>query len=309
MKNMNLAIAAVVVILAGVGIYLFTKKSPEMTYVAPSPTSTPIAKENLPSPTVVPITPAKTVDTTKTMLGTSVGGHELLAYHFGSGTKEVLFVGGLHGGYEWGTVLLSYALMDHLKANPSAIPANVKVTVIPVANPDGLAKVAGTADRFTAADVSSSKEVQVSGRFNGNTVDLNRNFDCDWKATGMWQSTRVSGGSGAFSEPESKAIKAYVENHSLAGVVAFFSAGGGVYASYCGEGVSSATKSLMNTYAKAAGYSAFEKYNHYEITGDMTNWLAKNNVPAISVILPTHENIDWEKNKAGIMATINAIGR
>jgi hypothetical protein len=57
--------------------------------------------------------------------------------------------------------------------------------------------------------------VVVSGRYNGNTVDLNRNFDCDWQASGVWQSTQVSGGSKAFSEPEpSLAIKTYVEKIS-----------------------------------------------------------------------------------------------
>jgi hypothetical protein len=36
----------------------------------------------------------------------------------------------------------------------------------------------------------------------------------------------------------------------------------------------------------------------------MVNWLAKENVPAISVLLTTHEVIEWDKNKAGIEALL-----
>ena len=45
-------------------------------------------------------------------------------------------------------------------------------------------------------------------------------------------------------------------------------------------------------------------FDFYEVNGDMTNWLAKNNIPAISVLLSTHENIEWSKNKAGIEALL-----
>src|SRR3989338_11578153 len=80
------------------------------------------------------------VDKTKTVIGTSAGGNNITAYHFGEGDSDLLFVGGIHGGYEWNTVLVAYQLMDYLKANSNVIPANVKVTVVPVLNPDGLNK-------------------------------------------------------------------------------------------------------------------------------------------------------------------------
>jgi hypothetical protein len=311
MKNTAIIVGVVVLaILLGTGVYFFTRQSPDPVYVAEDPipqaTSTPTSPASSANPTS---TPAKVENKDRTVLGTSIEGRELVAYHFGTGERELLIVGGLHGGYEWGTVLLAYQFIDHLKAQPNVIPANMKVTVIPVANPDGLAKVVGNKDRFTSADVSASKEVQASGRFNANQVDLNRNFACDWKPTGMWQSKRVSGGSAAFSEPESGAIKEYVEGRSLSGVIALFSAGGGVYASYCDGAASTATRSLLAAYAQASKYPSFETYDHYEITGDMTNWLASIGVPAISVLLTTHDNTEWEKNRAGVMAAIAHLAR
>lgn len=146
-------------------------------------------------------------DETKTILGKSVQGRDIAAYHFGDGEKEVVFVGGMHGGYSWNTTLLAYELMDHLEKNPGAIPAGVKATVIPVLNPDGLALVAGKTEGFTKADVSTSETTRTNGRFNANNVDLNRNFDCDWKVSGTWQNRAVSGGSAPFSEPESQAFR------------------------------------------------------------------------------------------------------
>ena len=235
-------------------------------------------------------------------IGKSLEGRDISAYHFGTGDTELLFIGGIHGGYEWNTSLVALELMDYLDKNPEIIPANVKVTVIPVLNPDGLAKVVASTTRFTAKDVSSSQDAQVSGRFNGNTVDLNRNFDCDWQATGTWQNKAVSGGSAAFSEPESRGLKTYVETQKPKAVVVWFSAAGGVFSSNCHNGVLPETRTLTNTYAKASGYGAYETFNYYEITGDVTNWLAKQNVPAISVLLTNHTDTEWSKNLAGIKA-------
>lgn len=238
-----------------------------------------------------------------TVIGKSVEGRDIIAYHYGIGTTtEILFVGGIHGGYEWNTALVATQAAEYLKANPDVIPSNVKVTVIPVLNPDGLNKIVGTTTGdFTQADVPEST---VAGRFNANDVDLNRNFDCDWQASGKWQSKTVSGGSEAFSEPESLALKNYVETNKPAAVVVWYSAAGGVYASSCHNGVSPETNTLTKTFAKASGYSAYESFDFYATTGDMVNWLAKNNIPAISVLLTNHTSTEWTKNEAGIKAVL-----
>ena len=102
-------------------------------------------------------------------------------------------------------------LIDYINGNPAIIPADIKVTVIPVLNPDGLNKVVGTAGRFAKSDVPTSTSETVPGRFNANNVDLNRNFDCDWQTEATWQTKKVSGGREVFSEPESLAVKNYIE--------------------------------------------------------------------------------------------------
>ena len=292
MKNTIIAVVATIIVIVG-GYFLF--KTLSNTPSSTGQTGTPAQTVNEPA----------AVNANETVIGTSVQGRTITAYHFGTGDTELLFIGGIHGGYEWNTSLVAYEAMDYLKANPDVIPSNLKVTVIPVLNPDGLFKVAGTEGRFTASDISSSQTVQTSGRFNGNTVDLNRNFDCDWIAEGKWQNTNVSGGTEAFSEPESQAIKSYIESNKPVAVVTWFSAAGGVYASNCHNGVSKETNAIMKTFADASGYPAYASFDFYAITGDMTNWLAKIGTPAISILLTNHTDTEWTKNLAGIKALLN----
>jgi len=64
------------------------------------------------------------------------------------------------------------------------------------------------------------------------------------------------------------------------------------------------TRVITNAYADASGYAAYEDFDFYEITGDAINWLAKKNIPAISVLLTTHEDVEWNKNRAGIEALL-----
>jgi len=155
---------------------------------------------------LTPVAPSETKvqGPERKVLGLSVEGREIESYTFGNGKTQLVFVGGIHGGYEWNTVILAYEFMDYLNTNPEFIPKNLTITVIPSANPDGVFKIIGKEGRFTIADVPAggSKE---TGRLNAHAVDLNRNFDCDWKATGIWQNKTVSGGDKPFSEPESEA--------------------------------------------------------------------------------------------------------
>ncbi|MFZ2303621.1 MAG: M14 family metallopeptidase [Minisyncoccia bacterium] len=295
MKKIIILVIGALLIGAGVYFYITNK----------AVTQAPVTGAPVTTATTTKTETAKPIDTTKTVIGKSVEKRDITAYHFGTGAKEVLFVGGIHGGYEWNTALVAFELMDYLTANPKTIPANVKVTVIPVLNPDGLKKVTGKEGRFTKADVSASSDVVISGRFNANNVDLNRNFDCDWQSKGVWMTETVSGGSKAFSEAESLSFKNYVESKNPSAVITWYSSAGGVFSSSCHNGVLPETKALTNTFANASGYPAYESYDFYKLTGDMPNWLAKKNIPAISVLLTTHQDTEWTKNLAGVKAVLN----
>lgn len=251
------------------------------------------------------VTPPKAIETSSPIykvLGTSVEGRKIESYTYGNGEKHIVFVGGVHGGYEWNSILLAYEFLDYLNQNPKVIPDNMAVTVIPNANPDGVFKVTQTVGRFTTKDVSTSTKILASGRFNANQVDLNRNFDCKWKPKSTWQSKIVSAGTKAFSEPEAVALRDFVLENNPEAVIFWHSQANAVYASECKAGILPETLDIMNAYSKASGYKPIKAFGSYEITGDAEGWLASINIPAITVELKTHESIEWEKNLAGIKA-------
>lgn len=299
MKNTTIIVSLFVIIGLIIGVYFFTKDSSDLAPADQTATSTDLSSSSTDQVT------APVINEKETVIGSSLEKHDLTAYHYGTGEKNILFVGGIHGGYEWNTSLLAYELMDYLEANPSAIPEDIKVTVIPVLNPDGLNKVVGTTGRFVSTDVSSLPETVIEGRFNSRGVDLNRNFDCGWKPQGVWQKMTVNGGSQVFSEPESLAIKDYIESNKPSAVVVWYSAAGGVFSSNCEQGVLPETLALTKAYAGASGYKAYESFDFYETSGDMVNWLAKKGIPAISVILTDHQDTEWSKNLAGVKALLD----
>jgi len=249
-----------------------------------------------------PEAPVTVATSTRTIIGTSVEGRAIESYTYGSGEVSLVFVGGVHGGYEWNSVLLAYELMDYLAENPNIIPANLRVTVIPSANPDGVVKIVGKEGRFAAADVVTGD--QSAGRFNANGVDLNRNFACKWQSEATWRGNTVSAGTNAFSEPEAAALRDFLSAEMPAVSVFFHSQANAVYASECHDGVLPETLAAMNAYAGAAGYPAVASFDAYPVTGDVEGWLASIGLPAITVELATHESVEWAKNRLGVEALL-----
>ncbi len=243
------------------------------------------------------------------VIGKSVEDREITSYSFGNGKTNILFVGGIHGGYEWNSTLLAYDFIDYFTENPDSVPENVTLKIIPSANPDGLFKVVGKNGRFLVSDVSFSKNILEEGRLNANGVDLNRNFDCNWQPESKWKSNVVSAGTESFSEPETETIKNFVEDLDPKAVVFWHSQANAVYASECNEGPLPETIKIMNEYSSASGYKAVPSFDAYEITGDAEGWLASIGVPAITVELETRESIDWEKNLFGVKGILKYFGQ
>lgn len=314
MKSTNLTIGILLLVIIGVLGYLLTKDNSETAV------NTDTANEE-----PMPVEPddgigdgAEPLDDTneddeargaETTLGTSVDGNNIIAYHYGEGDTEVLLIGGIHGGYSWSTAALGYELVDYFDANTNEIPEGVMVTIIPVANPDGLESAVGTTGRFsTTLATALDATARTNARFNANDVDLNRNFDCEWSAEGTWQSRTVSGGTAPFSEPEAAAIRDYVNTYNPDAAVVWFSSEGKVYPSACSGDPSEASEALATTFAGAANYPTEEEFDAYAITGDMVNWLAAQNIPAISVLLSTHSDTEFNKNLAGVEAVLETYG-
>ena len=233
-------------------------------------------------------------------IGRSAGGLAIDAYRFGRGPTRLVLIGGIHGGYEWNTILLAFAVVDYYRAHAAEIPRSITLDIVPAANPDGQLLVVGTTGPFAPADVGVNT---IDGRFNRNGVDLNRNWDCDWAPAAYWRSRQVSGGVAPFSEAETAALRAFLSAPAPDGVVFWHSAAGGVFAGGCRARFAGAD-ALAAVFAQGSGYPFRTSFASYPVTGDAADWLAREGVPAIAVELNNHDHLDVAQNLDGIKALL-----
>lgn len=310
--KMKLAVTNVIlfildILLLALGLYLVLFYNPGM--IGP-----PTIAAYTPAPEVVPPPPVEEATTTDEtvlpavmVIGESVNGNEIKAYNFGHGDVRVLLVGTIHAGYESNTALLARKFVSYFKANEPSLPKGVAVSVVPVLNPDGLKKSVGTTSVFNFDDIDAPLEGETPGRFNAHVVDLNRNFACNWEAKAYWHHKVVDAGESAFSEPESDALRKFVEMAEPDVAVFYHSQDGTgfIFASHCGDSVLPGAKNAMGLYAKGSEYPAAINFNTYPITGSADGWLSKIGIPAFSVELSSLDSIEWEKNIAGVEALLS----
>jgi murein peptide amidase A len=218
----------------------------------------------------------KTSCSTIYTVGTSVKGRKMYAYHFGNGSKKIIYFGSIHGN-ESNTQTLLYSWINELEANPNKIPNDVTVIVIPTLNPDG---------------------VSQHTRFNSNGVDLNRNFStADWQAETyiLDASYPDGGGSAPLSEPESKAIANYVLRYRPYLTLSYHSAAAVTIAND-----NSSSFSYGKRYASLSGYRYVPPTDSstftYPITGSFGRWAAENGLPALIIELATGYSSETVRN-------------
>ena len=243
-----------------------------------------------PSPTVAAsLTPTLTDSPEAAeMIGTSVEGRALTADRFGSGSQTLVLIGGIHGGYEQNTVRLMEELSVHFRAHPDAIPTGAALVIIPVANPDGLARGQNSA-----------------GRFNGHGVDLNRNWSCEWSAQAYWRDQLVSAGTSPMSEPETQAIAAYLLRIQPAAALFFHSAANGVFAGNCNGDHGSAA--LSEVFGIAGNYPYRSAFTAYPVTGTAPSWADGQGIPSADVELTNQTDTEFARNLRAVLAVLEWI--
>jgi serine/threonine-protein kinase len=255
-------------------------------------------------PTVATVSPTETATTEPTatsdlgpersVVGETVLGTPMEIVRFGAGPKTIVFVGGLHAGAAPSTVSLAQRAIIYFTDNPQVIPPMVTLYVIPNANPD-----------------SPYAPGELAGRLNANSVDLNRNWDCRWTENATWRGNVIqgSGGPAPFSEPETQALRDFILDYRPA-VIVFWEARAQDGLSSPGTCGSRPLVSLRpaEIYGIAAGYpiADFEDLTNQVLNGDGTNWIDQQGIPAIAVLLPEYENVDWNNNLAGMRAILDA---
>ncbi|XP_031621115.1 carboxypeptidase B-like [Contarinia nasturtii] len=125
-----------------------------------------------------------------------------------SGNKAIWIDGGIHAR-EWISPASVTYIVNDLVENWNNQPAyiqNVNWYVLPVHNPDGY-EYTRKSDRMWRKNRSKNNNNHCLG------VDLNRNYGYKWggKGTSSNPCSEIYAGSGPFSEPESTAVKNFVE--------------------------------------------------------------------------------------------------
>lgn len=253
---------------------------PTLTRIAGEPDSPLLATSPEPAPTeIAALSPAVSV------IGTSVEGRAITARRLGEGTRVLMLVGGIHGGWEANTVRLIGELTAHFEAQPDDIQPGVALVLVAALNPDGLPYGRSEA-----------------GRFNANGVDLNRNWGCDWSPDAVWRSQAVDAGATAFSEPETLALAEYIRGLRPAAVVFYHSAANGVYPGACDSADSADSEALAAALGEAAGYRYGQPFSAYRVTGTAPNWVDGLGIPSVDVELRTWTETEFEQNLRGVLA-------
>jgi protein MpaA len=235
-------------------------RTPEAKTPVSEPTTTAVDPVEPPATVATPSPAPATAVNGPTVIGTSVKGRPISAERFGSGPRRVLIVGGVHGD-EYG-IDVATALAGQLRADPDLVPAGVEIHIIECLNPDG------RADGI---------------RGNANKVDLNLNMPAaNWKHDLSPETSAhkhgLDGGSGPGSEPESKALIAYLEKR-FALVISLHSAGGVV--DWNGEG-----EAIARRMAGIAGLKAEHLPVQPYATGTMGQYIPEKwGIPVITIEL------------------------
>lgn len=245
------------------------------------------------------------------VIGRSVEDRPISVEVVGDGPVDVIIVGGIHGGYEANSIALARRFTQYYQDDPTRLPERFTLHVIDNMNPDGLHLITdGTPlEEFDFRAVDARP-----GRFNANGVDLNRNWDGDWKPQSTWLNTIVDAGSAPFSEPETRAVRDYFRDVDPAASVFYQSAGAFLWYTGAEEGWEPALE-LAEVYGRASGYrverpeprQSEDEDDDDDITGSADDYFFEIGHRNVTVELTTHYVIEWERNLAGFQALLDEL--
>jgi protein MpaA len=185
----------------------------------------------------------------------------------------------MHGN-EPKSVYVCRRFIDLLQADPD-VGAHVSWIIVPVVNPDGLER---------------------RKRKNARGVDLNRNFPTkNWELSRRPRS-RMYGGSGPASEPETKAVIRAVERFQPAWIVTVHSIDRGRFCNnYDGPARKLAQKMARhNKYPVRASIG-------YPTPGSFGTWAGiERGIPTLTLELPSHHSSKrcWQYNRNALLCTL-----
>jgi len=221
-------------------------------------------------------------------LGKSVEGRELWALKIsggapGGGNKPVLILLGGHHAREWISVDVPFLIAKHLLEhynNDTLVTRLVnseEIWVVPMVNPDG--------HQYT---VTTERLWRKNRRNNGDGtygVDLNRNYGYQWGGPGSSGDTfsEIYRGPAAFSEPETRAVRDFLQAHRPTSLISYHSFSQLVLYPWGYTNNAAPDRALMNALAvtlanrihsvHSESYTPEQASDLYLASGDTNDWL------------------------------------
>lgn len=240
----------------------------------PSPTSiqlpnTPTPIPPTPAPSITPLQPGRLI-----VIGRSVDKRPIEVVRFGSGPNARLVVAGVHAGEGLPGITLADHLIEHLQKNPQVVPDDASLYILRSLNPDGEA---------LASDPES--------RLNAHGVDLDRNFDANWKetwATGACPTPEGSAGEAPGSEPETQALADFIQERGIQALVVYDVLAEGI--ALGGKSQAQAVADLARSLAETISQPYPPPAPRCQRTGALIDWAAANGaLAAITINIGSEE--------------------
>ncbi len=212
-------------------------------------------------------------------LGKSVLGLPIVGHFFGVTGPKTLIFAAIHGD-EPNTAFVAHQLVEHLTKHSEAY-RDRRVVVVPVANPDGLAR--GT-------------------RINARAIDLNRNFPAKNFAVG--KKDRYFGGEQPASEPESQLLIELVESWQPDRIITLHAIPRGKH----GNNFDGPAEELAKAMSRHNEYSVLKTIG-YPTPGSFGSWAGiDRKLPTITLELPTDASgpTAWRENREALLSAIQS---
>lgn len=205
--------------------------------------------------------------------GTSVQGRPIRTLTLGSGSRRVLFVGGIHGDEQEGaysTARLPAAF------NNAGLGESVTLTIIEDLNPDGRT---------------------ASSRTNANGVDLNRNFPAS-----NFDVRELSSGGFPLSQPESRLFVDLISDVNPELVIVIHSWTGKEFVNYDGP-----AQQLAERFAANSGMPITPSSDFAPTPGSLGSYVGRDRGIAVMTIelrKGSDPKLDWERIDSALLNAI-----
>jgi eukaryotic-like serine/threonine-protein kinase len=223
------------------------------------------------------------------IIGQSFNGDDIRVTKLGHGPNSILFVGGLYAGFSPDSIALADNLILEFIADSDLVPETATVYILPLWNPDSKGG---------------------NGRHNGNNVDLNRNWHCKWQRMGDGRS-----GVERFSEPESQALRTFIEEIEPKAVVVWNTARtepnyNVVSPGRCQAHQVTVSAALATPYANAIrAFSVKQADDDQTLSGDVTDSIADMGIPAVFVLFEPDRPVLIDDHLPAVLAVLAEYGR